>query len=66
MGTKWAVEALCQTLRLECKLTRKRIDVSMLNPGFVTTPTLLHPRSVHLGLFLFFCLGLFFIHVSFS
>ena len=35
MGTKWAVEALCQTLRLECKLTRKRIDVCMLNPGFV-------------------------------
>jgi hypothetical protein len=36
MGTKWAIEALCQTLRLECKLTRKRIDVCMLNPGFVS------------------------------
>jgi len=38
MASKWGVEAYCQSLRLEMKLAKRRIDCCMINPGF-TKPT---------------------------
>jgi len=38
MASKWGIEAFCQSLRLEMKLKKRRIDCCMINPGF-TKPT---------------------------
>jgi len=35
MASKWAVEAFCQSLRLEMRLVKQPIDVLMVNPGFI-------------------------------
>jgi NAD(P)-dependent dehydrogenase (short-subunit alcohol dehydrogenase family) len=40
MASKWGVEAFCQSLRLEMRLTKKPVDVCMINPGFIK-PTML-------------------------
>jgi len=38
MASKWGIEAFCQSLRIEMKLKKRRIDCCMINPGF-TKPT---------------------------
>jgi NAD(P)-dependent dehydrogenase (short-subunit alcohol dehydrogenase family) len=38
MATKWGLEAICQSLRLEMQLRDEPIDVGMINPGFIDTP----------------------------
>jgi NAD(P)-dependent dehydrogenase (short-subunit alcohol dehydrogenase family) len=38
MASKWGIDAICQSFRLECQLRNYRIDAIMINPG-VTKPT---------------------------
>lgn len=41
MASKWAVEAFVQSLRMEMRLTKQRVDALMVNPGFVKPTSLM-------------------------
>jgi len=45
MMSKWAMEAFCQSLRLEMKMAKRRIDCCTINPGF-TNPTNMFTAAV--------------------
>lgn len=41
MSSKFAVEAFCSCTRLEMQLTKKRVDLCMVNPGFIKPTNLM-------------------------